>query len=149
MNRIDLKHFGIDDGEKFLANLTMKGEDGGNVVKALGGLPLALTQMAGIIVRRNLTFDEFTETYNEEEGREELLQLRFSQGMRQSGYEHTLASVWALESLKQGRTLLEVLAFLDPDGVKETILTSSPESVSLDGYPETSISYQRARTELL
>ena len=149
MNGIDLKPFGIDDGKKFLARLTMKGEDGGNVVKALGGLPLALTQMAGIIVRRDLTFDEFTEPYNEEEGREELLQLQFSQGMRQSGYEHTLASVWALESLKHGRTLLEVLAFLDPDGVQETILTSSSEAVSLDGYPRTSISYQRARTELL
>lgn len=148
-NGIDLKPFGIEEGKKFLAKLTMKEEDGGSVVKALGGFPLALTQMAGVIVRRDLTFDEFAKTYNEEEGREELLQLRLSQGKCHSGYEHTVASVWALESLKHGRTLLEVISFLDPDGIQETILTTRPEIVSLGTFPKTSVSYQKARTELL
>ena len=147
-NGLDLKPFGIDEGKRFLAKLTMKEEDGGSVVKALGGFPLALTQMAGVIVRRDLTFDEFAKTYSEEEGREELLQLRLSQGKRRSGYEHTIASVWALESLKHSRTLLEVLSFLDPDRIQETILTTHPEVVSLANFPKTSISYQRARTEL-
>lgn len=149
MNGIDLKPFGLDEGTKFLTRLTMKEEDGGSVVKALGGFPLALTQMAGVIVRRDLTFEEFAKTYNEEEGREELFQLRLSQGKRRSGYEHTIASVWALESLKYGRTLLEVLSFLDPDGIPEMILTNHPEVVSQDTFPKTSISYQKARTELL
>ena len=85
-NGIDLKSFGIEEGKNFLAKLTMK-EDGGIIVKALGGFPLALTQMAGVIVRRDLTFAEFTRTYNEEEGRAELLQLQLSQRKRRSGYE--------------------------------------------------------------
>lgn len=148
-NGIDMKPFGIDEGKRFLAKLTMKEEDVGQVVKALGGFPLALTQMAGVIIRRDLTYDEFAKTYNEEEGRQELLQLHLSRGKRRSGYEHTVASVWALESLKHGRTLLEVLSFLDPDGIQETILTTRPEIVSLNTFPKTSISYQKARTELL
>ena len=149
-NGIDLKPFEIDEGKEFLAKLTMKKEDGGSVVKALGGFPLALTQMAGVIIRRDLTFDEFAKTYNEEEeARGELLQLRLSQGKRRSGYEHTIASVWALESLKHGRTLLEALSFFDPDGIPETILTTRPEVVPLENFPKSSVSYQRARTELL
>lgn len=148
-NGIDLKPFGIDEGRKFLEKLTMKDEDGRGVVEALGGFPLALTQMAGVIVRRDLSFDEFTKSYNEEEGREELLQLRLSQGKRRSGYEHTVASVWALESLKHSRTLLEILSFLDPDGIQEIILTTQPGAVSVGTFPKTSLSFQKARTELL
>ena len=148
-NGIDLKPFGINEGQRFLETLTLKKEDGSGVVKALGGFPLALTQMAGVIVRRDLSFDEFTKTYNEEEGREELLQLRLSKEKRRSGYEHTVASVWALESLKHSRTLLEILSFLDADGIQETILTTQPELVSVGTFPKTSISYQKARTELL
>ena len=148
-NGIDLKPFSIDEGRKFLEKLTMKDEDGRSVVKALGGFPLALTQMAGVIVRRDLSFDEFTKTYHEEEGREELLKFRLSQGKRRSGYEHTVASVWALESLKHSRTLLEILSFLDPDGIQETILTTHPGAVSVGMFPKTFVSYQKARTELL
>ncbi len=149
MNGIDLKPFEIEEGKKFLAELTMKEEDGGSVVKALGGFPLALTQMAGVIIRGDLTFAEFTRTYNEEESRAELLQLQLSQSKRRYGYEYTVASVWALESLKHGRSLLEVLSFLDPDGIQESILTTLPDSVSLQNFPKTSLSYQKARTELL
>ena len=146
---VGLEPFGLDEGKEFLTKLTMKQGDGSSVVKALGGFPLALTQMAGVIVRRDLTFDEFAKTYNEEEGREELLQLNLSQGKRRSGYEHTIASVWALESLKHSRSLLEVLSFLDPDGIQEKILTALQKNVSLENFPKTPNSYQKARTELL
>ncbi|KAL8731035.1 MAG: hypothetical protein Q9166_003686 [cf. Caloplaca sp. 2 TL-2023] len=149
LNGIQLRPFDLDQGSKFLSELTKKPEDSSDVVEMLGGLPLAMTQMAGIIVRHDYTFKEFVKTYSEEESRKELMQLRLDQPRSRSGYEHTLASVWALESLKHGRALLEVLSFLDPDRIQESILTTQPDVVVVDGFPKTIVSYHRARTELL
>ncbi|KAL8708966.1 MAG: hypothetical protein Q9225_007520 [Loekoesia sp. 1 TL-2023] len=146
---IELDPFELNEGSKFLSELTRKQEDSSDVVKILGGLPLAMTQMAGVIVRRHLTFKEFVKTYSEEESRKELMQLRLDQRRSRSGYEHTLASVWALESLKHGRALLEVLSFLDPDRIQEDILTSHTNVVAVDGFPQSIVAYHRARTELL
>ena len=149
VNGTDLKPFDVDEGAKFLSKLTRKDEDSSEVVKILDGFPLAITQMAGVIIRRQLTFHEFADTYNEEESRIELMQLRLDQRRNRSGYEHTVASVWALESLKHSRALLEVLSFLDPDRIQEAIFTTQPEVVELDLFPKSNIAYQSARTELL
>lgn len=92
-NGIDLKPFGNDEGSKFLQKLTKKKGDSYGVTERLGGLPLALTQMAGVIIRRDLTFDEFAKTYDEEESRGELRELQVGQRKRRVGYEHTVASV--------------------------------------------------------
>lgn len=149
-NGIDLQPFSAEEGSKFLCKLTRKSGDSSGVTQRLGGLPLALTQMAGVIIRRDLTFDEFTKTYDEEESRETLLSLQYGQPKLRVGYEHsTIASVWALESLKHGRALLEVLSFLDPDGIHEIILTTHADVVSLANFPKSSSAYQAARTELL
>lgn len=144
-----LKPFDPDEGSRFLSELTKKPEDGSDVVKILGGLPLAMTQMAGIILRHEYSFEEFVKTYSEEESRKELMQLRLDQPWKRSGYEHTLASVWALESLNHGRALLEILSFLDPDRIQEGILTTHLDAVAVDGFPKTIVAYHRARTELL
>ena len=151
---IDLGPFSTEEASDFLMRLTKKDElDEREVSKSvanrLGGLPLAMTQMAGVIIRRDLTFSEFLRTYDEEESRLELFESRFDRPVRRSGYEHTLASVWALESLKHGAVLLDVLSFLDPDGIQEYIITSHPEIVSLESFPRTTNAYQVARTELL
>lgn len=146
---IDLKPFDAEEGQRFLNRLTGKEGDSAAIVKLLSGLPLAMTQMAGVIIRRDLSFDEFVRAYNEEESRKEMLQLSLGHQNRLLGYSHTLASVWALDSLKRGRGLLEVLSFLDPDGIPETILTTRPETVSLETFPKSLFSYQTARTELL
>lgn len=105
--------------------------------------------MAGVIVRRDLTFSEFLRAYNEEECRKELFESRFDRGIRPSDYEHTLASAWALESLRHGSVLPDILPFLDPDGIPEYIITTHPEIVSLESFPITTNAYQIARTELL
>lgn len=149
MTGLDLKPFEVEEGKELLAKLTGKPGDSAGVVELLGGLPLAMTQMAGIIVRRDLTFTEFTKAYTEEEGRREMLQLNLVPPGRRTGYEDTIASVWALESLKRGKALLEVLSFLDPDGILESILTTDLKSASLEKFPESLFAYQTARTELL
>ncbi|KAL8833097.1 MAG: hypothetical protein Q9170_004506 [Blastenia crenularia] len=148
LNGILLEPFDPEEGSRFLTELTQKPEDSSDVVRILGGLPLALTQMAGIIVRHEYSFEEFTKIYSEEENRKELMQLRLDQHRYRSGYEHTLASVWALESLNHGRFLLEVLSFLDPDRIQECILTTHSDVVAVDGFPKSTIAYHRARTEL-
>ncbi|KAL9042200.1 MAG: hypothetical protein Q9214_003856, partial [Letrouitia sp. 1 TL-2023] len=149
MTGIDLKPFHAEEGELFLNRLTGKEGDSAAIVELLGGLPLAITQMAGVIIRRDLSFDEFVRTYNEEECRKEMFQLNLGHQNRRFGYEHTLASVWALDSLKRGRSLLEVLSFLDPDGIPEALLTTHPEIISLETFPKSLFSYHTARTELL
>lgn len=149
-NGVDLQPFSTDEGSEFLCKLTRKYGDSSGVTQRLCGIPLALTQMAGVIIRHDLTFDEFSKTYDEEESREALLQLQYSRPKLRVDYEHTtIASVWALESLKHGRTLLEVLSFLDPDEIHEVILTTHADVVSLANFPKASSAYQTARTELL
>lgn len=68
-----------------------------DVAEHLGGFPLAITQMAGVITRLDLTFAEFLRTYDEEESRAELLGLQLEHPSHRAGYEHTIASAWAIE----------------------------------------------------
>jgi hypothetical protein len=70
---LPLKPFTSDEAIAFLLKLTgRKLSDGDresvtNVSSRLGGLPLALTQMASIIVTKQLTFSQFLDSYNERE----------------------------------------------------------------------------------
>ncbi|KAI0806374.1 P-loop containing nucleoside triphosphate hydrolase protein [Xylaria sp. FL0064] len=123
------------------------------VAEVLGGLPLALTQMAGVMVRQSLSFADFVKMYREEEEEEEeeeegahstLFQLSL-----EPSHSHTIASVWALESLEYGAGLLDVMALLDPDGISETLLEEACGHADLEGYPWTMTAYQDARNELL
>lgn len=75
MTGIDLKPFDAEEGQRFLNRLTGKEGNSAAIVRLLSGLPLAMTQMAGVITRRDLSFDEFVRGYNEEESRKEMLQL--------------------------------------------------------------------------
>lgn len=158
-----LRPFSPKDAFNFLIQLTKRRDDpeerqaGMEIARKLGGIPLAITQMAGIITRRDLSFAEFLAAYDERENQEEMFKTKeYPLKRRKSAYGHTLASVWALESLKHGRALLDVLSFLDPDQIPEPILTAflsrapSPNDPPLlHDYPRSVFEYQRARTELL
>lgn len=117
------------------------------VAERLGHIPLAVAQMAGSIVRRNITFAEFLEEYENPE----LRGVLFRQPVSNPGdkdYEHNLLSVWGLEKLQYGAGLLDVLAFLDPDGIPENVLQDNAVSLEMEGYPQSHASYAQARTEL-
>jgi len=154
---VDLGPFSREEAADLLLKLTERdAETEGvepqlfDVAERLGGYPLAITQMAGVITRRDLSFAEFLQAYEEEEFREELFNLRLEAPGHRSGYEHTLATVWAIEGLeKNGGTLLDVLSFLDPDNIPERILTTRPVVAALEGFPTTTTAYQKARSELL
>lgn len=147
-----LRPFSSDEAIAFLLKLTGKKisdderKSVGSVSTRLGGLPLALTQMASIIVTKQLSFGQFLDSYNERESQREFLQFRAS--LKSLSYEHTLTSVWAFESLKYGRKLLNVLSMIDPDGISESLLTPNNE-IDLPGYPATVEEYEKARRELL
>lgn len=120
----------------------------GKVNHQLGGLPLALAQMAGLMQHKKLTFAEFLESYKEQE---ELLRQSDSDLVLQaSGYEHTLASVWAFENLAHGGPMLNLVSMLDPDGIIEGILTvalTKPGVVT--PFPKSWPEYIDARNELV
>ena len=150
---LPLKPFTSDEAIAFLLKLTNRKlsdvdqESVINVSSRLGGLPLALTQMASIIVTKQLTFRQFLDSYNERESQRELLQ--FQTDIKATSHEHTVASVWAFENLKYGRKLLNVLSMLDPDSIPERLLASTISDIDLPGYPTTIGEYEQAKGELL
>lgn len=120
-----------------------------NVARRLGNMPLAVAQMAGTIVRSNLTFAEFLEQYENPEMRD----FFFRQPVGNKGdrrEEQNFLSVWGFDKLKPGASgLLDVLAFLDPDGIPENILQDNSVGVEMTGFPQSQPTYLEARTELL
>lgn len=143
------------DGIALLLQLTGRENDEADlkqapdVVRALGRYPLAIAQMAGVIFARDLSFNEFLELYSEETERREMLGISEGQSASLRRYNQTLGTVWALDDLKEGRALLEVISFLDPDSIPESLLEKNPACKGWDRYPQTALEYSKARAELL
>lgn len=145
------------EGEKLLIKLTGRrklssGErdSAKAIAEVLGGLPLAIVQMAGVISRQDLTFSEFLLRYQKESAHADLFNLKVGPSKARAGYEHTIASVWALEHLEEGsQALLQAMSLLDPDSIPEYILEGNPAASTWSGYPLTNAEYQNARTELI
>lgn len=136
-----------DDGHK---------EDGVDAVHAdalaiarrPSGLPLAITQMAGVINSKRISFDDFLVMYNRDQVLKDLNSLHL--GANDTGYKHTLASVWALDELSPGASaLLDVISLLDPDRIQEEILTVGATEANRRAYPSDRSNYQDARAELI
>ena len=151
---VDLEPFGDQEGAILLKRLTHDVEEEGqskqiseNISRSLGGLPLAISQMAGIIRRQELRLSEFAESYSDPSEHAELHKLKFHLG--RGTYPHTISSVWAFESLKPTTNcLLGALAFMDSSHIQEFLLTDIPVHVVMKGYPTKPWSYREARTEL-
>jgi NB-ARC domain len=151
-----LAPFTIEEATEFLLRLTRREDEevekvsGKAVAERLGGLPLALTQMAGVIERRDLSFSEFLRIFEEEDVRSKFFKMQVGTSKTRNRYQHTLDTVWALEKLNESSAiLLDVLSLLDPDGIPELILEGFLSQVDVESYPRTEAAYQEARTELL
>ncbi|KAF2124109.1 TPR-like protein [Dothidotthia symphoricarpi CBS 119687] len=126
--------FDATDGSDLLLNLLgldhtslLNREKSVEITKALGGLPLALTQIGGFIVQRKLALRDFLPLYERNASKIDARQTSIT------GYEHTLSTVWEMSmSRLEGdtQTLFNMLPYFQPDGVDETILSQG--SVSLD-----------------
>ena len=150
---IDLLPFSTEEATQFLRQLTGRQENAERypfaraVAERLGGFPLAITQMANLIHRQHLSFEEFLLRYKNEDNINELHRLH--PGGHRASYSHSLSTVFDLDHLDHGAALLEVLSLLDSDRIHESILTEGASKVSLSGYPTTIAAYQNARSELL
>ena len=118
------------------------------ISEKLSGLPLAITQIAGTILRRDLSFSEFLEFYEQESLHLEIHKMSIK------AQEKTIYTVWALENLSPAAScLLEVISFLDPDSILETLFTEKikavkSEPLKVDNFPQSQMAYVDARTEL-
>jgi len=89
------------------------------IVQSLGGLPLAINQIAGFIVQQRMSLAEFMPCYERNSVKVDQYSLRRGEN------EHTLRTVWelALDCLPPSSSSLQnLLAFLDPDRTLESVL---------------------------
>ncbi|KAL5344308.1 hypothetical protein ACLOAV_010737 [Pseudogymnoascus australis] len=125
-----------------------EGDTARQISDALGGVPLAISQMAGIIRRQDLTLSEFFELYTDHEEHASLYETKFDTNL--VTYRHSLATVWAFEKLKpQSRQLLELISFLDPDVIGEDLLMEASVELLSDGAQFKKSNYIEARADLL
>ncbi|KAI9664019.1 MAG: hypothetical protein M1821_007510 [Bathelium mastoideum] len=139
-------------GGKMLCKLSGREDDldasgiSTRIVERLGGLPLAVAQMSGIIRRKHLSLNEFDEYYTENAKNLHDLHIRGSLG----SYQQTVSTTWAVEQLSPAaQAVLKVLSVLDPDQISEKILVEGAKKVALDDFPKTKAVYFEARTELI
>ena len=150
---IDLDPLSIEESASLLRSLANQeqseppAEQSIAVAKRLGGLPLAISQAAAYIQSQELTYLEFLDICEVESMASDFRQIKL--GYNQE-YPHTLSTVWALDSLDpNSKTLLNVLAFLDPDCIDEVMLKQKLEMPSIQ-YPGASIAlYISSRKALL
>ena len=148
---IDLEPFSDAEGASLLKALTLDDDVSGvaeHISRRLGGLPLALTQMASVIKRQELSFSEFMRSYENEREHSELHGLRYSTGG--GNYSYTISSVWRLDEFDpRPRSLLRTLAFLDPDCIEEVIFEEWSTRLPTQEFFGKLGEYRATRTELL
>lgn len=125
-----------------------EGDTARQISDALGGVPLAISQMAGIIRRQDLTLSEFFELYKDHEEHASLYETKFDTNL--VTYRHSLSTVWAIGKLKpQARQLLELISFFDPDVIGEDLLMGASMELLSEGVNFKKSNYIEARTDLL
>ena len=123
-NGITVDEFSIDEGAAFLMQMTpdRRCEDGDqetaeSIARQLGGLPLALNQMAAIVNARNWSLKLFGGVYQHYD---QSLHKQKESGSSYLGYKHTLDTVWVLSFQCFGsnaHACLSVLTFLAADSI--------------------------------
>jgi hypothetical protein len=110
------------------------------IATSLGGLPLAISQMASIIRRRDLSYNEFIELYDNYFS--EIVNMNL-QGVQK------LSTVWSFEYLRpDSKALLGVLSFLEPDHISESLLRPNVSTYPDAAFLLKTTMYLEARMEL-
>jgi hypothetical protein len=123
------------------------------ISNVLGGFPLAISQMAAILRRRDLTLSQFLYLdhpeflYQDYEEHASLYGTKFDTNLL--SYSHSLSTVWAVENLRpKTRRLLELISFLDPDAIGDDFLMEASVKFLADGEFKR-LYYGGARGDLL
>lgn len=121
---LEVNEFNVDEGAEFLIQMapkrrTVAGESTAarDVAAELGGLPLALNQMAALVNARGCSIQDFNALYTKHQRR---LHKERKSGWKYLGYEHALDTVWELSFTNLGeeaRAILGVLSFFSADSV--------------------------------
>lgn len=96
------------------------------ISQALGGLPLAISQIGGFIVQRRLPLKDFLPLYERNSTKIDCRRTGLSD------YDHTISTVWEMSLSNLGGdscNLLSLLAFLEPDAIHEEILLEGSKEV--------------------
>ncbi|OIW26047.1 hypothetical protein CONLIGDRAFT_717687 [Coniochaeta ligniaria NRRL 30616] len=153
LQEIDLQPFQDDEASEFLRFLTKKtapSDDSRVISHYLGGLPLAIAQMAGVIRKQLLSLSEFRERLEDSEERSELYSLRMGI-LRDKTARGDMSSIWAINQLEApAKALLGIIACLNPDRIPEDIFSTK------DGHGKRTLllpmkkgEYHEARAQLL
>ena len=129
---ISLAPFDLDEAAPFLQTLSQREfqsnslETCRKIVELLGRLPLAITQMGGIIRRRHLSLEDFLIYYANDAKK---LHEMYVPGQNPT-YNQTVSSVSMPDALSREATaLLQILSFLDPDRISEETLFGNTKNV--------------------
>lgn len=121
-----------------------------SIASKLGGLPLAISQMAAIIRYQYLSFSEFLEQYENDADRRELHAHNAASPRPEA--RGNIATIWAVEQLQAPAiTVLELCSVLDPDCIQERIFTrdKSPQVSFLTDFPKSSFAFAQSRADLM
>ncbi|KAI0024434.1 P-loop containing nucleoside triphosphate hydrolase protein [Xylariomycetidae sp. FL0641] len=116
-----LKQIGLD------VNVASNLDHATAISQALGGLPLALSQIGGFIAQRRLPLKDFLPLYERNAAKID------ARKTTKDDYEHTLDTVWnvSFEKLSEdSMKLLQILVFFNPDAVDEEIFLEGSQSES-------------------
>lgn len=121
---MEVNEFEATEGAQFLLEMStsrrrVDGEvdEAWKVANLLGGLPLALHQMAALINAKNWSIHDFYNMYTKHE---QCLHKQKENDWKSSGYQHALDTVWELSFTVLGaeaRACLGVLSFFSADSV--------------------------------
>lgn len=127
---IEVNEFEATEGAEFLLEMSTNRrrvdgevEEAQKVANLLGGLPLALNQMAALISARNWSIQDFYKMYTKHEQR---LHNQKKSGWKYLGYQHALDTVWEISFTTLGdeaRACLGVLSFFSADSVPSEVFT--------------------------
>lgn len=158
---IDLDSFSNADAGTLLGTLTGYNKSESDIelsqkiAEKLSGLPLAISQIAVTIIRRDLSLGELLELFDTDSDRLEFYKSSDARIVAEGGQPKTIFSVWALEDLGlQASSLLDLLSGMDPDRTQEALFTiyNNADAAKIlsrfENYPKTSMAYVNARTEL-
>lgn len=151
-----LKPFDPDTAATLLRQLTFASESSDNkkasqeLAVRLCGLPLAVTQISALINRWDMTLAEFLTYFNKQISIETVAGTKPTAMPDPIHYKHSLLTVWALGSLiPEALTLLQVISFLNPDSISESLLSASEcFSLSLQSYARDADNFIKARSDL-
>lgn len=158
LKAIEIHPFSLDEASMFLHQLAKNCSEADDpsacriLATKLSGSPLAIRQMAGLVNRRHLTFAEFLELYEWNQETADIMPVSRGRISKRESYSSTdkIYDTYFRCLSKPAVALLNVVSFLHPENIAESILTSAQRftRVPLEDFPRTVLAYTSARTEL-